>query len=101
MTDTTVQLKTIIKLTGDNVVISKEVYDALVLKASMLDKATSEPNDLLPMLKEAGELLAFVTYHDNRYRQSDNYEKFQRPASRLADRIGKVLNIDFYDQLTK
>lgn len=48
-------------------------------------------------LRECLEVLQFATYHDGRYGQVHNYEKFQGPAQRLVKRIADRLGVKPYE----
>lgn len=48
-------------------------------------------------LRECLEVLQYATYHDGRYAQVANYEKFQGPAQRLVKRIADRLGVKPYE----
>lgn len=49
------------------------------------------------LLAECMSVLEYATYHDGRYGQDQNYEKFQRPAQKLVIRLEKRLGRKAYD----
>ena len=49
------------------------------------------------LLAECMGVLEYATYHDGRYGQDQNYEKFQQPAQRLVGRLAKRLQRKAYD----
>ena len=85
------------KIQKDSVIITEERYFELLRKEELL--RVKDADDTLVMLAEAGDLLSYVTYHDNRYSQADNYEKFLQPAGRLYGRICRILGQKPYEKL--
>lgn len=53
------------------------------------------PPDDTELLREALELLEYVTFHDGRYRQESS-SKFQEPAQKLVDRLAERLGVEPY-----
>jgi len=51
------------------------------------------------LLAECMSVLEYATYHDGRYGQEDNYDKFQGPAQKLVMRLEKRLGRKAYDGL--
>jgi len=49
------------------------------------------------LLAECMSVLEYATYHDGRYGQDKNYDKFQRPAQKLVMRLEKRLGRKAYD----
>ena len=49
------------------------------------------------LLAECMSLLEYATYHDGRYGQDQNWEKFQSPAQKLVMRLEKRLGRKAYD----
>ena len=85
------------RIQKNSVVLTEERYFELLRKEELLK--VRDADDTLTMLSEAGDLLSYVTYHDNRYNQADNYEKFLQPAGRLYGRICRILNQQPYEKL--
>ena len=48
------------------------------------------------LLAECMSVLEYATYHDGRYGQDQNYEKFQRPAQKLVKRLENRLGRKAY-----
>lgn len=48
------------------------------------------------LLQEIMTVLEYATYHDGRYGQDQNYEKFQHPAQKLVIRLEKRLKRKAY-----
>lgn len=49
------------------------------------------------LLAECMSVLEYATYHDGRYGQDRNWEKFQSPAQNLVVRLAKRLGRKAYD----
>lgn len=49
------------------------------------------------LLVECLSVLEYATYHDGRYGQDQNWEKFQSPAQKLVMRLAKRLGRKAYD----
>jgi len=49
------------------------------------------------LLAECMDVLEYATYHDGRYGQNQNWEKFQSPAQKLVGRLAKRLKRKAYD----
>ena len=49
------------------------------------------------LLRECLGVLQYVTYHDGRYGQASNYDKFQRPAQKLVTQIAERLGVKACD----
>ena len=49
------------------------------------------------LLAECMSVLEYATYHDGRYGQDQNWEKFQSPAQKLVMRLAKRLGRKAYD----
>jgi hypothetical protein len=49
------------------------------------------------LLAECMSVLEYATYHDGRYGQEQNFDKFQRPAQKLVQRLEKRLKRKAYD----
>lgn len=85
------------RIQNNSVVLTEERYFELLRKEELLK--VRDADDTLAMLDEAGALLSYVTYHDNRYGQADSFEKFLQPAGRLYGRICRLLNQKPYERL--
>jgi len=49
------------------------------------------------LLAECMSVLEYATYHDGRYGQEQNFDKFQSPAQKLVQRLAKRLKRKAYD----
>lgn len=49
------------------------------------------------LLAECMSVLEYATYHDGRYGQEQNWERFQSPAQKLVQRLSKRLGRKAYD----
>ena len=49
------------------------------------------------LLAECMSVLEYATYHDGRYGQEKNFDKFQSPAQKLVQRLAKRLKRKAYD----
>lgn len=63
-----------------------------------LSRPKEEPLDQTDegLLKRALEILSYATFHDGRYGQADNYQRFQLPAQHLVMDLAKRLNVEPY-----
>ena len=91
------QMMEAVRIQKDSVVLTEERYFELLRKEELLK--VRDADDTLLMLDEAGQLLSYVTYHDNRYGQANNFEKFLQPAGRLYGRICRILNQKPYEKM--
>lgn len=66
--------------------------DAEAREAARVE-AMSAGRDDNALLKQCYDLLAYVTYHDGRYGQADNFDRFQYPAQSLVRVLAKRLGI--------
>jgi hypothetical protein len=65
-------------------------------RISRLEESVEPPDPDDPaLLREALDLLEYVTWHDGRYRQESS-SVFQRPAQELVTRIAKRLGVEPY-----
>lgn len=65
--------------------------------AELAEVAKMQPQADNVTLRECLEVLQYATYHDGRYGQALNYEKFQGPAQRLVKRIADRLGVKPYE----
>lgn len=68
---------------------------ALAEKNSAAREADGHYDDEL--LAECMGVLEYATYHDGRYGQVQNWEKFQSPAQKLVQRLSKRLKRKAYE----
>lgn len=75
----------------------KALADAEKACSEFAAAAKMQPQTDDAMLRECLEVLQYATYHDGRYGQVHNYEKFQGPAQCLVKRIADRLGVKPYD----
>ena len=52
------------------------------------------------LLKQCANVLEYATYHDGRYGQANNYNRFFLPATELVEVLAKRLNRPAYSGFT-
>lgn len=76
---------------------AKAIAEAEKACAEFAEAAKMQPQADNVTLRECLEVLQYATYHDGRYGQVHNYEKFQGPAQRLVKRIADRLGVEPYE----
>ena len=77
--------------------VANAIAEAEKACAEFAEVAKMQPETDDAMLRECLDVLQYATYHDGRYGQDKNYEKFQRPAQNLVRRIANRLGVKAYD----
>ena len=73
---------------------------ALDLEAAYRDLSgliVKVPSTDAELLHDCLNILQYATYHDGRYGQGSNYEKFIKPAFGLVKRLADRLGVDTYE----
>jgi hypothetical protein len=71
-----------------------QAYQRISMLEDPVEPEPGDPEDP-ELLREALDLLEYVTWHDGRYRQESS-SIFQRPAQELVTRIAKRLGVEPY-----